>query len=99
MSFFFEKKRQRIEMVISPSSGGVRQKTLYQNTSTLPETHESGDFQTIFQDLTVEIFDHITFRVFRVGKSTQKHGVVHKNPYFIWFQNPNSVLYGSINYL
>ena len=54
---FFWKKNDIIEMAISSRSDGARQKTWYLQISTHPETHESGDFQPIFQDLMVKIFD------------------------------------------
>ena len=49
-SFFLKKKGVGFQMLISPSSVGVWQKTEYLKISTHPETHESDDFQDFFQD-------------------------------------------------
>ena len=55
MPFFFQKKDGGLQMLISPSWVGVRQKTGYLKISTHPETHESGDFQHFFQDYGYKI--------------------------------------------
>ena len=83
-------------MVISSSSDRVRQKILYLKISTHPETHESDDFQTIFQEMMVKIFHRIKINVLNLGKSTRKHGFLHKIPHIIMFENANYISYGSI---